>query len=424
MKVGLALAEQSSGLYAVGYDVRLSSPLLAQALLTGINAGGSDVVSLGLAPTPAVAFYSRGKAGGAIITASHNPPEYNGIKIFDQRGASIPQSGYTSLLSRSGAGLASWNALGNSKASEGLYRYIEDIASAYGKGRGWRVGLDPGNGATTVTAPLAFTLCGTSVSTMNLAPDGTFPGRGSEPDETSLSGLSELVRARGLEIGFGFDGDGDRVAVVDEKGKLVPPDLALGFVAAQSVSANGGGTVVANIDVSAIVDLMVESAGGKVVRSKVGDTYVLEELMKSGGVFGGEGCGAWIHPDKSPCPDGVLSALIFMDMLEESHLKPSQVGSGLPEFHLTRRKLICPDELRPKVMASVKELLTSMLPGSKFTEMDGIRADMPDRSWVLVRPSGTEPLIRVTAESVSESRSYALASQVVDAVEQLKVKLR
>jgi phosphomannomutase len=273
-----------------------------------------------------------------MITASHNPPAYNGIKLFDCRGASIQQSDYLSIISGlSNLNYASWGSLGSSKEGEGLHSYVEQISSVSRMRKKWRVGVDPGNGATVVTAPLVLTMAGASVSAINLSPDGCFPGRGAEPDGAALAGLSKLVRENILDVGIALDGDGDRISVVDEKGVQVPQDLALGFVAASSIKDRGKGTVVVNVDTSAVVDMMVESAGGKVIRTKVGDTYILEELVRSGSPFGGESCGAWIHPKHSLCPDGTLSSLILLNLLEEADLKPSEIGRGLPIFHLTRK---------------------------------------------------------------------------------------
>jgi len=424
MKVGLALSNVLKGKYAVGHDVRLTSPLLTQSLINGLNAGGSDVIDLGMAPTPAVAFYAEGKAGGAMVTASHNPPEYNGIKLFDERGASKTQSFYLSLLPRlDTATYSAWDSVGSTRSSEGLYRYLDHVTSAAAFKKMWKVGLDPGNGSTAITAPIALAQSGASVSTINLAPDGTFPARGSEPDEPHLSGLSELVRGKGLDIGFGYDGDGDRMAVVDEHGKFVPQDSALAFAASSAVRGRRGSTVVVNVDTSAVVDIMVEKEGGRVLRSKVGDTYILEEMTMNGSVFGGETCGAWIYPGYAMCPDGVLSSVILMNLLDESGLKPSEIGDGLPALYLNRRRVACPDYMKVPLMRILNDRVLEMYPGSEVTNVDGIRVGMTDRSWILVRPSGTEPILRITSEASSESRSRELADSLFKVVEEIKEEL-
>ncbi|MDD1776372.1 MAG: hypothetical protein LUP94_03355, partial [Candidatus Methanomethylicus sp.] len=233
MDFGLAISSNHKGTYALGYDVRVTSQLLARSLANGLNAGGSDVISLGLAPTPAVAFYSKGKAGGAMITASHNPPEYNGIKLFDRKGASVAQSLYCDLLSMTEKAPKPihWESLGQSRSGNGLYEYLESLAYLSNTSKKWNVGIDPGNGSTCITAAIAFKLAGVKTSAVNLAPDGYFKGRGSEPDEKALISLSKLVREKNLDMGFAFDGDGDRVAMVDERGSFIPQDLSLAYMA-------------------------------------------------------------------------------------------------------------------------------------------------------------------------------------------------
>ena len=412
MKIGLSLSNLSKGAYYVGHDVRLSSPLLTQSLINGLNEGGSDAVNLGLAPTPAVAFYSRGKTGGAMITASHNPPEYNGVKLFNGEGASLSYSDYILVMSKfNDLKLAEWNSLGSAKFGDGLSHYIENVTSASKVSKKWKVGLDIGNGSTAVTASAVMGLIGASVSAINLSPDGTFPGRGSEPNMDTLEGLCYLIREQELDIGFGYDGDGDRVAVVDERGSFLQQDLALGFVAANSLRGKGG-FVVVNVDTSMVVDMMVEAVGGKVLRSKVGDTYILEEMRNKGAIFGGESCGAWIHSMHSLCPDGVLSSIIFLNILEDLGMKPSEIGKEIPPLFLVRQKIACPNELKMQTMQALKAELTGAFPDGEISDVDGIRVGMTDHSWVLVRPSGTEPILRITAESCSNSRSNELAEAV------------
>ncbi len=417
--VGLAYGNASKGTFVLGMDPRLSSPLLALSLASGISASGSSVQILGLAPTPAVAFYSKEMSGGAMVTASHNPPDYNGIKLFTGRGASVAQSFYSELVS----GIercpkkAGYDELGAIRNGGGIDKYLESVSHSQSFSRAWRVGLDPGNGATTITAHMAYRYAGCSPVTINVMPDGRFPGRGSEPGGEALAPLSDLVRSKGLEIGFAFDGDGDRFAAVDEKGSPIPQDAALAFVASRLVAQSGGrGAIIVNADTSAAVDIMVEESGGKVIRCKVGDTYVVEELLRSGGLFGGETCGAWILPKLGLCPDGVLSSLAFLAILESSGLKASDVGKSIPHLSLVRRKAQCPNELKRLVMESYRQHATSDARWGLITDLDGVRSESHDKSWVLVRPSGTEPFIRVTSEASSRSAAESLADEAFEII--------
>ncbi|RWX73580.1 MAG: hypothetical protein ACO0C9_02975 [Candidatus Methanosuratincola verstraetei] len=413
-KCGLASSLMKPGTYAVAYDVRSTSPLLADAFRCGLNAGGSHTVSYGLMPTPALAFLSRGLAGGVMITASHNPPQYNGAKIFDGRGASWKPSDYRSLVNclRGNMACSRWDSVGSSRHGAGLHRYLEWLSSRREFRDVWRVGLDPGNGSTCLTAPLAFESAGCDLEVVNSHPDPLFKGRGSEPNESSLSSLSELVKSKGLDVGFAYDGDGDRFAVVDEHGRFLKQDLALAFVASEMVKG-GKKDIVVNVDTSSVVDFMVEAAGGRIHRAPVGDVYVLEALIDLGGSFGGETCGAWIFPEESLCPDGVLSSIIFLSMLEESHLRPSEVCEGVPAFHTERRSVPCQSIKKEALMRAVSSRALGWLSGVELDEVDGVRVSLADRSWVLIRPSGTEPLVRVTSESQERSVAKELADRAV-----------
>jgi phosphoglucosamine mutase len=420
LAMGEAISSLHPGVHAVGHDVRFSSPLLAHSLALGLNSGGSDVKYIGLAPTPATAFYSRGSAGGAMVTASHNPPEYNGVKLFDPRGASITLSEYKRIeVSLQERGSRGKGIPGGIRQGEGLIDYAEAVAAASGSGKGRKVGLDPGNGSTTLTADLIFRLIGIKAQSINIAPDGSFPGRGPEPNEGSLGGLSDLVRSKGLDVGFAFDGDGDRVAIVDEMGRSIEQDTALAFVMARSLKGRKG-SVVVNVDTSAIVDFAVEAAGGRVIRSKVGDPYVLEAMLKHRAVAGGETCGAWIFPSMSLCPDGVLSSIVFLNLLDEGGMRASEVRAGLPGLTLRRKKIPCTNNEKLPLMGKLEAEVRNVYCEEDIITEDGVRVGFSDKSWVLVRPSGTEPALRVTAESPSENKTLAIMGEFVKLVERTK----
>ncbi|MDI9644287.1 MAG: hypothetical protein QFX35_03585 [Candidatus Verstraetearchaeota archaeon] len=426
-KSGLAISSMSRGVYAVGHDVRYTSPLLAAAFECGLRAGGSDTIVLGLVPTPALAFLSRGLSGGVMITASHNPPQYNGFKLFDSSGASWRPPDYRRLaeLAVSSPKYAKWDETGSSNARSGTWKYLEWISSRRALGRSWNVGLDPGNGSTSMTASLAFKSAGCGVKAINSHPDPLFKGRGSEPSASALSSLSELVRSKGLEIGFAYDGDGDRFAVVDEDGRYLEQDAALAFAASMMVK-RGRKDVVVNVDTSISVDLLVEKEGGKVHRAPVGDVYVLESLLKLGASFGGETCGAWIFPDESLCPDGVLSSLLFLSMLEEAGLAPSEVRRLVPPLYTARKSVPCSGTDKGALMRSIYDSAPGHFQGASVEETDGIRVVLGDRSWVLIRASGTEPTIRVTAESEDGAVAHRLvesaAALIIERIGELRRK--
>jgi len=420
LAMGEAISSLSPGKHAVGHDVRFSSPLLATALALGLNAGGSDVKCIGLAPTPALAFYSRGNSGGAMVTASHNPPEYNGVKLFDKKGASISLSKYLKIAAMIPRSDAHGNRpIGSIRQGGGLIDYADAVAAAGRTRKGWKVGLDPGNGSTTLTADMIYRAIGIRAKSINVAPDGSFPGRGPETSEDALGGLSDLVRSKGLDVGFAFDGDGDRLAIVDERGKQIDQDTALAFSLARSIKGRKG-SVVVNVDTSAIVDYAVEAVGGRVIRSKVGDPYVLEAMMKHRSMAGGETCGAWIFPDISLCPDGVLSSIVFLSLLEEGAMKPSEARAGLPGLVLRRRKVPCPNKAKQTLVEKLEAEIRYRYSEEETLSVDGIRVGFSDKSWVLVRPSGTEPALRITAESQNEKKTLGLMDEFIKLIEAIK----
>ncbi|MCQ5340336.1 MAG: phosphoglucosamine mutase [Candidatus Methanomethylicia archaeon] len=408
MKIGIAISNNKKGEYVIGHDVRLSSYLLANSLANGICAGGSDSIFIGLSPTPAIAFYARNFTGGIVITASHNPPEYNGLKIFNENGIPVTSSFYENLI-KTPINYSNWDSLGNIKNFHGIYEYIDFLISNINTKRKWKIGLDPGNGTTSLTAPLVFHNVGHEVRTININLDGRFPGRGAEPNEQSSKLLSDLIRKHSLDVGFAYDGDGDRVLIIDENGNVIPQDIALAYIA-KFMFSKLNKPIVVNVDTSSIVDFIINSIGGKVYRSKVGDPYIVEEIIKKDACFGGEPCGAWIFPDIIKCPDGVLSSIIFLNFLDHEGIKPSELLNNLPNFFIERKNIPCKDKI--STMKRIMNELPKLYPDADISYIDGIRISWDDFTWVLIRPSGTEPLIRITIESMSKDKLKNLISSI------------
>jgi phosphoglucosamine mutase len=250
------------------------------------------------------------------------------------------------------------------------------------------------------------------VTALNAQADGYFPARNSEPTEESLNGLAQVVKALGADIGIAFDGDGDRVAFIDEKGNFVDFDRALAAFSAYVIKKRGGGAVVTNVEASMCVEKMVEAAGGTVVRTKVGDIYVSEAIKTAGAVFGGEPCGAWVHPRFHFCPDGPLSAVLFLKALEEANRSAGEFVADVPKFVTLRENVACRNELKRKAVAVIAREIKSAFPRfTDFSRVDGVRLAL-ENGWVLIRASGTEPLIRVTVEGESLKTANAIMTKV------------
>jgi phosphoglucosamine mutase len=216
-----------------------------------------------------------------------------------------------------------------------------------------------------------------------------------------LKDLAHVVKALGADAGVAFDGDGDRVAFVDEDGGFVDFDRSLAAYAAYCLKGAGGGTVVTNVEASMCVETMAEKFGGKVVRTRVGDVYISEAIKRYGAVFGGEPCGAWVHPRFHYCPDGPFSGVLFLKALEDEGKSLREFVAEVPEYVTLRENLACRNDLKHKAVANIENAAKAAFPEyTDFSKVDGVRLALKN-GWLLIRASGTEPLIRVTVEGES-----------------------
>jgi phosphoglucosamine mutase len=406
-KIGLAIATFSKAeKILVGRDTRVSGLMVENALVSGLLAGGSKVNCLGVVPTPVLAYLTRKLEAhvGVMITASHNPPQYNGIKIFNGEGvayAEKSQNEIERIVENKSFELADWRNIGEASIIDENSFYIKIIQKKVKLDRKWHVIVDPGCGATCYVAPASLKSLGCKVTAINAQPDGFFPGRSPEPNAESLKPLARIVKDLGADVGIAYDGDGDRVAFLDEEGCFVDFDRVLAAYAAYVIKRNSGGTVVTNVEASMCVEKMVEAHGGRVVRTRVGDVYVAEAMKRCDAVFGGEPCGAWIHPQFHYCPDGILSSVLLLKALENEDKKLSEFVSETPQYRTLRENVACKNELKYKVMEKIEENLRGLFPSyRRVSTVDGIRLSVED-GWILVRASGTEPFIRLTVEGES-----------------------
>ena len=405
--VGLAVASHAKARKAlVARDTRVSGSMLEGALVSGLLAGGVDVVLVGVVPTPVLAYLTRAlKADvGFMITASHNPPMYNDIKIFDGDSlayADESQGAVEKIVAEKNFRRADWRGLGEASIADVSSLYVEMVRKAVTLRKRWRVIVDPGCGATFNVAPAILKDVGCRVTALNAQADGFFPARSSEPTAESLKDLARVVKGIGADVGIAFDGDGDRVAFIDDNGGFVDFDRSLAAYAAYALKRNGGGTVVTNVEASMCVEKMAEAQGGKVVRTRVGDIYVSEAMKRSDAVFGGEPCGAWVHPRFHYCPDGPLSAVLILKALEEEDKSLREFVAEVPEYVTLRENIACRNDLKHEAVARIEKAITSAFPEfTGFSTVDGVRVALKN-GWLLIRASGTEPLIRLTVEGES-----------------------
>jgi phosphoglucosamine mutase len=406
-KVGLAVSAYAKAKKAiVARDTRVSGSMLEDAIVSGLLLSGTDVFLAGIVPTPVLAYATKalGADTGFMLTASHNPPEYNGIKVF--RGDSLSyvdddQDDVEKRVMDKSFALADWRSLGKTTNINVSHVYLEMALKAVALKKHWHIVVDPGCGATFDIAPAMLKTMGCKVTALNASPDGYFPARKSEPTSESLEDLEKVVKALGADAGIAFDGDGDRVAFVDENGAFVNFDRSLAAYAAHVLKKSGGGTIVTNVEASMSVETMAQTQGGKVMRTKVGDIYISQAMKQTNAVFGGEPCGAWVHPQFHYCPDGPLSAALMLKSLEEENKSLSQFISTVPEYITQRENIVCKNELKHEVVTKIGYTLKTIFPDfTDFSTVDGIRLSLKN-GWLLIRASGTEPLIRLTVEGES-----------------------
>jgi phosphoglucosamine mutase len=380
--------------------------MLEDALVSGLLAGGVNVFSIGVVPTSVLAYLTKVLQAdvGFMLTASHNPPMYNGIKIFNSDSVSYAdesQNAVEKIIDAADFALADWRGIGEASKADVSHLYVDMVTKAVTLHKQWRIVVDPGCGATFNVAPAVLRAMGCNVIALNAQPDGFFPARSSEPTAESLRDLAQVVKAVDAEIGVAFDGDGDRVAFIDEQGGFVDFDRALAAFSAYAVKKNGGGIVVTSVEASMCVEKMVEAEGGTIVRTKVGDVYISEAMKRCNAVFGGEPCGAWVHPRFHYCPDGLLSAVLMLKALEVEEKTACEFVAEVPEYVTLRENIACKNDLKWRAVANIEKAIKSAFPAyTGFSTVDGVRLALRN-GWLLIRASGTEPLIRLTVEGES-----------------------
>ena len=392
LKVGLAVGRIYSSI-VVGSDTRNSSPALKHAFVSGLLAAGSRCYDAGIIPTPTLAFAARQFDVGAMITASHNPPEYNGIKLLKPNGAAFDSHQRRQIEEALEGPLAvvSWEEMKNSITyPQAIDQHIERILQDFPNELKLRVVVDCGCGAGSVITPYLLRKLGCEVIALNCYPSGFFP-RNSEPTEASLSNLIKATKELDANLGIAHDGDADRMMAVDDKGRFISGDKLL-VLLVQELEAR---EVVTTVDASMNIDEM----GLKVTRAKVGDAYVSEELQK-GGDFGGEPSGSWIFPTISLCPDGIYAAARMAALASQQKLSP--LIDRIPRYPLLRGSV----SSQKIALSGLEKRLLTMEPLS-VSKVDGIKLNF-EAGWLLIRASGTEPKIRVTAEAKSEAKAHQL----------------
>ncbi len=409
-KIGMAFGTYlgGRGRVLIGRDVRTSSEMVESAFVSGLVASGVDVVSTGLVPIPVVNFKTMigDFDAGAYVTASHNPPEYNGVRLRRPDG-----TGYTTenevvwkTALEGKHSLAGWDEIGsfsNVDEKDTISEYKDFLLERISLNRPVKTLLDIGNGAAHYAAPLILREAGAEVSTINGEPDGRFPNRPSEPNDKTLAVLKKRVVEIGAEFGVGYDGDSDRAMSVDDKGRIVATEKMGVILARDLIERKGPGTVVANVSCSMIVEEEIEKLGGTVKRVRVGDVFVAEAIKEHDAILAIETSAHIFMPEFYVFDDPILATLQIAKILSEKEERLSEIVDGIPSYPYEEINFTCPDEIKFQVMDEIISEFSGM--GMELDLTDGAKVNYDD-GWILLRPSNTSPKIRAAIEAKSEKR--------------------
>ncbi|APV45134.1 phosphoglucosamine mutase [Dehalogenimonas formicexedens] len=388
-EAGLAVGARYRNV-VIGGDTRTSTDIIKAALFSGIQASGNICQDAGLLPTPTLAYVARHFNAGLMVTASHNPPEYNGIKFWNPDGAAFDDTQErqveasiesTDIPADVGHDSATAPQCGGA-IDEHIDRILRDFPGSL---RGLKVVVDCGGGAASVTTPKLMKQLGIDPILVYCRPSGVFP-RASEPTDENLAELKRKVVESGAQVGLAHDGDADRLVVVNENGQVISGDKLM-VILAHRLNAK---EVVTTVDAS----MVIEESGLIARRTRVGDSAVSAELKRTGAQFGGEPCGAWIFPKVSYCPDGIYAAALVSTLAAEGSL--AKLAGEIPSYPMIRGSLSFEtpphiDDLEPGLLA---------LDHVDIERIDGLRLRLKN-GWVLIRLSGTEPKLRLTVEADS-----------------------
>jgi phosphomannomutase/phosphoglucomutase len=398
----------------VGHDARTSGPMFAKAVISGLTATGCNVFFAGMAPTPALQYAVKNHCmgGGVIITASHNPPEYNGIKVIWNDGIEISHEQETEIENiyfENKPVLAEWDKLGakhelpvvNDEYVEAIKKHvnISEISE-----KRYHVVVDAANSVGGLTAPRLLRELGCKITTLNANIDGTFPGRLPEPRPENLKETAIAVKAVGADLGVAFDGDADRSIFVAENGEIYWGDKTFALIEKQFLIENPNEKIVTPVSSSTLVKDVAEAYKGEIVWTKVGSVTVSQTMKEVKAKLGGEENGGVFYGPHQAVRDGAMTTALILDIMAKTGEKLSELISEQPQYFLEKGKVECPEVKKEKVL---KKLL-AQVKGAKISTIDGVKIWFEDKSAILVRPSGTEPIYRLYAEAKNQEKALKL----------------
>ncbi len=422
LRLGLAIGSYfgESAEIVVGRDARAGNEFMVRAVIAGLISSGLRVYDAGLLPTPALQYNVRRRwfEGGVMITASHNPPEYVGVKVVLSDGVEAPREVEVEIERvywEERFRRVSWTSLGERvrRLDDAIDFYVDGIVSQVDdeliKRREWRVVVDAANNVGALTTPRVLRRLGAKVLTIN-SDLSHIPYREPEPLPNTLKDTSKIVTAVRADFGVAHDGDADRAIFIDDQGRVMPGDRSAALLCKHIAETRPGlpRRVVTAVSSSTLIEEYLRSSGIEVVWTRVGSIVIARKMMEIGALAGFEENGGFMFPPHQYVRDGAMTTALMLEFLARERVKLSEAYDSLPKRYLIKDKLPLPDrEVVPKILEAVK----SMLEGARFIEVDGVKA-IWNGNWVLVRPSGTEPVLRIFVESPTQKEAEELLRKI------------
>ena len=410
------------GTILVGYDGRDSSNVISKLVCSTLNSAGINCDLAGLVPTPCLEFATKtlGYNGGIMITASHNPPEYNGVKPVAGDGIEISREDENMIeeIFFNKNWIQNSPTFGSTKNDDrAIQTYLDGIKSQVDvskiKSKNFKVVLDLGNGAQAVTAIKLCEQLGCEIITINQEIDGVFPGRGPEPTPYNLEELSSAVVNNNADLGIAFDGDGDRSIFCDNTGTLLSGDKSALLLSNYLLKKNPNSKVITCINSGNSIDEIVTQTDSTVIRTKVGSVEVSRKMLTENALIGFEENGGFMFGKHNHVRDGGMALALFLEFIADSNKSINEELTTLPSSFTTKDKISCKKEDIDRITSKLSE----EFPNADTT--DGIKIIFDKKNWIMIRPSGTEPIIRVYAESDSEKNLETLMTEYIQKIKSI-----
>jgi phosphomannomutase/phosphoglucomutase len=409
----------------IGYDARTSGPMFAKAVISGLMAAGCNVYAAGMASTPAIQFAVKNHKmdGGVIISASHNPPEYNGIKVIWSDGIETSHEQEVEIENiyfEDKIIFAPWDHLGAKRELQGINDEYKDAIKKHVDAKKiaakhFHVVVDAANSVGGIALPPLLRELGCKCTTVNANIDGTFPGRLPEPRPESLGDLSATVKAVGADMGVAFDGDADRSIFCDGNGTIYWGDKTFAVVIKQYLIKNPGAKIVTPVSSSTLIKDTVEAFKGQLIWTKVGSVTVSQTMKKENANLGGEENGGIFYRPHQAVRDGAMTTALLLNIMAETGKSLTQLVAEEPQYFIEKGKIECSNDKKEPLLKKIYEEVKN----ENVSTIDGVKIWFKDASAILIRPSGTEPVFRLYAEAKTQEKALKLVQAYSSRLEKI-----